>query len=65
VAITEGLKPGDRVVLEGVDALREGITVEVVGAAVDRDAPVAPRQPRGQRGSPPGKAAGAKAETRP
>ena len=49
VAITEGLKPGDRVVLEGVDALREGITVEVVGAAVDRDAPVAPRRPRGQR----------------
>ena len=40
VAVTEGLAPGDRVVLEGVDALREGIAVEVVGAAVDRDAPV-------------------------
>ena len=31
VAVTEGLSPGDRVVLEGVDALREGIAVEVVG----------------------------------
>jgi membrane fusion protein, multidrug efflux system len=65
VAVTEGLTPGDRVVLEGVDALREGITVEVVGAAVDRDAPVAPRRPRGQVGAPPGQATtGAKAETK-
>ncbi|MBA2354917.1 MAG: MdtA/MuxA family multidrug efflux RND transporter periplasmic adaptor subunit [Acidobacteria bacterium] len=31
VAITEGVQPGERVVLEGVDSLREGITVEVVG----------------------------------
>ena len=58
VAVTEGLSPGDRVVLEGVDALREGITVEVVGAAVDRDAPVAPSRPRGQRGQVPGQAPG-------
>ena len=32
-AITEGVTPGDRVVLEGVDALREGIEVEIVGGA--------------------------------
>jgi multidrug efflux system membrane fusion protein len=32
-AITEGLAPGERVVLEGVDALREGATVEVVEAS--------------------------------
>ena len=31
IAITEGLKPGERVVLEGVDALREGIAVEIIG----------------------------------
>jgi multidrug efflux system membrane fusion protein len=51
VAVTEGLAPGDRVVLEGVDALREGVTVEVVSATTDRDAPVAPQRPRGQRGA--------------
>lgn len=33
VAITEGIEPGERIVLEGVDALREGITVEVIGAS--------------------------------
>lgn len=32
VAISEGVEPGERVVLEGVDALREGIEVEVIGA---------------------------------
>ena len=31
VAVTEGLKPGERIVLEGVDALQEGATVEIVG----------------------------------
>lgn len=30
IAIAEGVAPGERVVLEGVDALREGVTVEVV-----------------------------------
>ena len=36
VAVTEGLEPGERVVLEGVDALREGIGVEIVtGSAGD------------------------------
>jgi multidrug efflux system membrane fusion protein len=33
VAITEGLSPGERIVLEGVDALREGGKVEIVGTA--------------------------------
>ena len=32
VAITEGVAPGERIVLEGVDALREGIAVEVMAA---------------------------------
>jgi multidrug efflux system membrane fusion protein len=31
VAVTEGLTPGERVVLEGVDALQEGVEVEIVG----------------------------------
>jgi len=35
VAVTEGVAPGERIVLEGVDALREGIAVEVVGASTD------------------------------
>jgi multidrug efflux system membrane fusion protein len=34
VAITEGLAPGERVVLEGVDALREGAKVEIVDGSV-------------------------------
>ncbi len=33
VAITEGVVPGERIVLEGVDALREGIAVEIVGTS--------------------------------
>jgi multidrug efflux system membrane fusion protein len=39
VAITEGVEPGERVVLEGVDALQEGTTVEIVGAAPNRAGP--------------------------
>jgi len=31
VAVLEGLKPGERVVLEGLDRLREGSKVEVIG----------------------------------
>src|SRR5687767_2600485 len=31
VAVTEGIAPGERIVLEGVDALEEGVTVEIVG----------------------------------
>lgn len=50
VAITEGLEPGTRIVLEGVDALREGIAVEIVGTSTGAgqggtatpDAPAAP-----------------------
>jgi len=45
VAITEGVQPGERVVLEGVDSLREGVTVEVVGTGAppppSTDLPVA------------------------
>ena len=35
VAITEGVEPGDRIVLEGVDALREGIAVDVIGTSAE------------------------------
>lgn len=30
IAIAEGLTPGERVVIEGVDALREGVVVEII-----------------------------------
>jgi multidrug efflux system membrane fusion protein len=48
VAVTEGIKPGERIVLEGVDALQEGVTVEIVGTG-----PVPPPSteiPGGRRG---------------
>ena len=39
VAITEGIEPGERVVLEGVDALQEGTTVEIVNSSAPGGAP--------------------------
>ena len=48
VAVTEGVAPGERIVLEGVDALREGIAVEVVGASTE---------PTPAKAAPPAKAA--------
>jgi len=48
VAITEGVKPGERIVLEGVDGLEEGVAVEIVGTG-----PVPPPSteiPTGRRG---------------
>jgi len=63
VAITEGVEPGESVVLEGVDALQEGVTVEVIGqgpAPGVSTEPPAPRQRRGQgAGGPGGAGAGA------
>ncbi len=65
VAITEGVEPGERVVLEGVDALREGIGVEVVGtspgpAAGETPSPsaAAPQQPGGATAGRPAGARG-------
>ena len=46
VAITEGLKPGDSVVTDGADKLREGAKVRLPGAA-------APAPGSGQRGKKP------------
>jgi multidrug efflux system membrane fusion protein len=47
VAVTEGVAPGERVVLEGVDSLEEGVAVEIVGTGAapppSTDVP-APRQ---------------------
>jgi multidrug efflux system membrane fusion protein len=38
VAIVSGLEPGEQVVLEGVDGLREGAKIEVIGAGSGSDA---------------------------
>jgi multidrug efflux system membrane fusion protein len=56
VAVTEGIKAGERVVLEGVDALQEGVAVEVVGTG-----PVPPPSteiPSGRRGGRGGRGQG-------
>ena len=37
VAVTKGLAPGDRVVVDGSDRLREGLKVSVAGTPPDRD----------------------------
>jgi multidrug efflux system membrane fusion protein len=56
VAVTEGVAPGERIVLEGVDGLQEGVTVEIVGTGPmpqpSTEIP-APAQ-RGQRPAPAG-----------
>ena len=57
MAISSGLEPGQRVVTEGVDRLREGAAVEVVtGDPAAAPAPSAPRRPPAgarQRGASP------------
>jgi multidrug efflux system membrane fusion protein len=45
-AVTSGLQPGDRVVLEGIDRLREGRDVVVVEDKPPGDAPVMPAKKR-------------------
>jgi len=50
IAINEGLEPGERVVLEGVDALREGIAVEIIGTG-GPGAPATTDAGRGATGS--------------
>lgn len=49
VAVTEGLEPGEQVVLEGVDSLEEGVAVEIVRAG-DRDAAASAPPAARQRG---------------
>ena len=54
VAVTEGVQAGERVVLEGVDSLQEGVTVEVIGqgpAPPPSSEPPAPRQRRNRQGA--------------
>ena len=66
VSITEGLKPGERVVVDGADKLKEGAKVVLrqsgAGAApgAARDPHAGHRQGHGQGGSrhPPGSAPG-------
>jgi multidrug efflux system membrane fusion protein len=46
IAVTNGLKPGDKIVLEGVDQLKEGAKVEVIpDAPADASAPPQERRP--------------------
>lgn len=52
VAITEGVAPGERIVLEGVDGLEEGAVVEIVGTGPNRPpSPGIPAPAQPQRGS--------------
>jgi multidrug efflux system membrane fusion protein len=52
VAVTEGVAPGERIVLEGVDALQEGVAVEIVGTGPvpqpSTDLPTPAQRGRGQ-----------------
>jgi multidrug efflux system membrane fusion protein len=50
VAIAEGVAPGERVVLEGVDALEEGVEVEVVGTGSVPQPSAEVPTPRGRQG---------------
>ena len=60
VAITEGVAPGERIVLEGVDALEEGAAVEIVGTGPNRPPSTEIPTP-----TPPQRGAGAAAGTAP
>lgn len=64
VAVTEGIAPGERIVLEGVDALQEGVTVEIVGAGPvpqpSTEVPAPGQRGRGQ--GPPGAGASGAAQ---
>lgn len=51
VAITSGLSEGQRVVIEGVDRLREGALVEVVTGDAAAPAPANAAAPAGRRGA--------------
>ena len=52
IAIANGLKPGDKVVLEGVDQLKEGAKVEVIpDAPADASAPAVPAERPGSGGA--------------
>jgi membrane fusion protein, multidrug efflux system len=62
VAVTEGVAPGERIVLEGVDGLEEGVAVEIVGTGANPQPSTELPTPaqRGQRGG-----AGAPGATQP
>jgi len=51
VQILEGLKAGERVVTEGVDRLREGMTVKVAGEAEPEASLASPEQREGRAGA--------------
>jgi multidrug efflux system membrane fusion protein len=59
VAITSGLKPGERVVIEGTDRLRDGARVELPGEGRPARPPGAAGPPGagGERKGPPERAA--------
>jgi multidrug efflux system membrane fusion protein len=54
VAVTEGVAPGERIVLEGVDGLEEGVAVEVVGSGPNpQPSTEIPTPGQGERGQAP------------
>jgi multidrug efflux system membrane fusion protein len=69
VAVTEGVSPGEQIVLEGVDALQEGVTVEIVGTGAipepSTEVPVPAGRGRGRGQSPTSKPDGATAPAQP
>ena len=58
VAVEKGLAPGERVVTDGADKLRQGEKVEVVSAAAREDLLQGPPQAKNGKGSRPGAAHG-------
>jgi multidrug efflux system membrane fusion protein len=69
VAVTEGVSPGEQIVLEGVDALQEGVSVEIVGtgpiAEPSTEVPAPAGRGRGRGQSPTSKPDGAPAAAQP
>ena len=45
VEVRSGLVPGDRIVIDGADKLRDGAKINVRAEAADPDAPAAPATP--------------------
>ncbi len=50
MAVTEGLKEGERVVTEGGDRLQDGMAVQLPGAQAARAPRAGASGPRGERG---------------
>jgi len=64
-AIESGVSPGDRVVTDGIDRIREGSRVEVTQATATGAPPIAEPKARGQGRGPRGEGKGKAAEGKP